>query len=175
MQTIKTIIKTFFILFILATLIACPKSSGSKIDGSEEGIFSDEDLALQNENRWRDGGTIPTAQANGPFKDLFFAFDSSEVSREYYQELRDNVKIMNEDPKLKVEVEGHCDKRGTTEYNMALGERRAKAVMGLLVSFGANPKQLSTVSYGEEIPLDPTDSESAFAKNRRVHFAVYKK
>ena len=68
--------------------------------------------------------------------------------------------------------EGHCDERGTVEYNLALGERRAQATRDYLVSLGVEAGRLSTVSYGKERPLDPSSTESAYAKNRRAHFAV---
>ena len=73
---------------------------------------------------------------------------------------------------IKVEVEGHCDERGTNEYNMALGERRATAAADYLRSLGVSGDRMRTVSYGEELPLDPRHNEEAWAKNRRVHFSV---
>ena len=149
----------------------CSKSS--KGTGDSNGL-SEEELAMQNQQRWADGGNIPNAEENGPFKDIHFDFDSSTVRQDYYPDMKNGVKMLNDDPTLHAEIEGHCDKRGTTEYNMALGERRAKAVASLMVSFGARTNQLSTVSYGAEIPLDPSNSEDAYAKNRRAHFAVYR-
>ena len=79
---------------------------------------------------------------------------------------------MKKNPRAKVQVEGHCDERGTAEYNMALGERRATAVMTYLVSLGVPKAALSTVSFGKEKPLDPEYNEGAWAKNRRAHFVV---
>ena len=72
----------------------------------------------------------------------------------------------------KVTIEGHCDERGTAEYNLALGERRAKAAQEYLVFLGVGAQRLSTISYGEEKPVDPGNNEAAWAKNRRAHFVV---
>ena len=69
-------------------------------------------------------------------------------------------------------IEGHCDERGTAEYNIALGERRARSAMDFLVDLGISASRLSTVSYGEERPLDPRHNEAAWAKNRRAHFVI---
>ena len=79
---------------------------------------------------------------------------------------------LKKNPKAKLQIEGHCDERGTAEYNMALGERRATAVMTYLVSLGVSKAALSTVSFGKEKPLDPGHDEGAWAKNRRAHFVL---
>ncbi len=157
---------------LTALLIAaggCSSSSGGK-----DGNISDQDLALSEQNRFGEGNIPGAESGSGAFKDVLFMYDSSTVPDEYQQQVRDAAQALQGDPSLHAEIEGHCDKRGTSEYNMALGERRAKAVASLLVSFGVPSSQLSTVSYGEEIPLVPGDSEDAYAKNRRAHFAVYR-
>lgn len=161
-----------FVLVFVGLTAACSKSS--KQGQTSDQNLAEQDLALAEGQRWADGGTIPRAEEGGMFKDVHFDYDSSTVRSEYHNELRKNVEILRQDPTLRVEIEGHCDRRGTTEYNMALGERRARAVGSLLVSFGAPSGQLSTVSYGEEVPLDSADTEEAYAKNRRVHFAIYR-
>jgi peptidoglycan-associated lipoprotein len=158
------------VLFVMG-VGACSKTGKGGSQGSDQSL-SDQDLALAESQRWADGGSIPQAQAGGVFKDVHFDYDSSAVSAQYQSELKKNAELIRTDPTLRVEIEGHCDRRGTTDYNMALGERRAGAVGALLISFGAPAAQLSTVSYGEEVPLDPAETEEAYAKNRRVHFAV---
>lgn len=169
--SLRPILLVLILAVSLLCMAACSKSSGSSGEGLDgKGAFSDEDLAL-NANRYGDG-TIPEAQEGGLFDDLFFDYDSSSIRPEYHPILQENAKVIQADPTLHAEIEGHCDKRGTNEYNLALGERRAKAVAALLVSYGARASQLSTISYGEEIPLDPGDSEAAYSKNRRVHFAL---
>ena len=81
---------------------------------------------------------------------------------------------MKKNSALKVRIEGHCDERGSDEYNLALGERRAKAAMNYLVTLGIADKRLSVISYGKEKPVDPGHDEAAWAKNRRAEFVIQK-
>lgn len=134
--------------------------------------FSDEDLAM-NARDWN-GGNIPQAQAGGPFADIRFDYDSAIIPADDQVKLKEDSQILLSDPSLHAEIEGHCDKRGTNEYNLALGEERAMSVASFLVKLGVPATQLSRISYGEEIPLDSSDSEAAYAKNRRAHFALYR-
>ena len=83
-----------------------------------------------------------------------------------------NATILQLDPELKVSIEGHCDDRGSDEYNLSLGERRAQSVRAYLVSLGIEPQRLTTISYGEEKPLDTANNEMAWAKNRRAEFKL---
>lgn len=170
--------KRLFLTLLVAALLSsgCSKTSksGTGEGGDEAGGISDQDLALQDQKRWADNANIPRPSSGGPFSDVHFDYDSAVVTSEYQEMLRNDAEALRADTSLHAEIEGHCDKRGTTEYNMALGERRARAIAALLTSNGVGANQLSIVSYGEEIPLDPAESESAFAKNRRAHFAVYR-
>jgi len=103
---------------------------------------------------------------------VFFAFDSYDLdakARDILQRKAQALKIL---PDTRIVVEGHCDERGTEEYNLALGERRARAAYEFLVLMGVNPGRMSIVSYGESRPLDMANSEAAFAKNRRAEFKV---
>src|ERR1700687_5688944 len=109
---------------------------------------------------------------NSPFKALFFEFDSSEVNAAGQAVLDANAAILKRYPGWTVTIEGHCDERGTAEYNLALGERRAVAARAYLVSLGLSADRLRTVSYGKEFPFDPGHDEPAFAKNRRAHFVI---
>lgn len=101
---------------------------------------------------------------------IFFAFDSFELNSEGRSVLQDVSKTMRTYRDLRMRIEGHCDERGTAEYNMALGERRARAVYDFLVVLGVEPRRLQVLSFGEEVPLDPGHNESAWAKNRRAEF-----
>jgi peptidoglycan-associated lipoprotein len=103
---------------------------------------------------------------------LFFALDSSEVSSEGQRVLQDNAAIMRKYPEWQITIEGHCDERGTAEYNLALGERRALAARNYLVSLGIPADKVKTVSYGKEFPFDPGHDDSAWSKNRRAHFVI---
>jgi peptidoglycan-associated lipoprotein len=118
---------------------------------------------------------IDEINKNSPFQALFFAFDSSEVDGAGQQSLNANAEILKKYPSWVVTIEGHADERGTAEYNLALGERRALAARTYLVSLGIPADRLRTVSYGKEFPFDPGHNESAWAKNRRAHFVVTSK
>jgi peptidoglycan-associated lipoprotein len=129
----------------------------------EPAVRPDEDLgsrALEDLNR------------QSPLQPVFFAFDSTEVSAEGRAALDANAVLLRKYATWVVTVEGHCDDRGTAEYNLALGERRALAAKNYLVSLGIEGKRLSTVSYGKEFPFDPGKTEEAYAKNRRAHFVI---
>ncbi len=120
-------------------------------------------------------GNIPLAsEGSGALSDVNFIYDSSTLSSQAQSVLQQNARWLNSNQDQKVVIEGHCDERGTDEYNLALGERRAQAVQNYLQSLGVSAQQLSTVTYGEELPLDPGRSEAAFRKNRRAHFALRK-
>lgn len=168
--------KNFSLLISFAILIFLPSCSSTSSKGGSlqgEAGFSDQDLGLS-EGRWGDGN-IPQAQADGLFKDIHFEYDSAAIRQEYYDMMKRNAEVLSSDEAVHVEVEGHCDSRGTNEYNLALGEERARAVAAVLVSYGVRPSQISTISYGEEIPIDPRQTEEAYAQNRRVHFALYRR
>lgn len=119
------------------------------------------------------GETVPTAEL-GPLPDVYFAFDSSKISDAAKETLKGNAKWLAENAGTKATVEGHCDERGTAEYNMALGERRAKAVYDYLKGLGVATDRLSTISYGKEMPVDPGHNEAAWSKNRRAHLRLSK-
>ncbi|HPI92806.1 MAG TPA: peptidoglycan-associated lipoprotein Pal [Deltaproteobacteria bacterium] len=104
--------------------------------------------------------------------DIYFEYDSFDLTAQAKKVLADKASFLNAHPAIKVTIEGHCDERGTAEYNLALGERRAKAAQEYLVFLGVGAQRLSTISYGEEKPVDPGNNEAAWAKNRRAHFVV---
>jgi peptidoglycan-associated lipoprotein len=105
-------------------------------------------------------------------KDIYFAFDQFDLSDEARRILTENAKILLAHPNLVVQVEGHCDERGSSEYNLALGEKRAVSAKLYLIRLGVKGNRLSTISYGEEMPADPGHTEAAWAKNRRCHFVI---
>ncbi|HEX8043132.1 peptidoglycan-associated lipoprotein Pal [Candidatus Deferrimicrobium sp.] len=117
-------------------------------------------------------GVAVTEEKPSQFDDVRFDFDKSEVKEDGRKTSQVVANYMKKNPKAKLLIEGHCDERGTAEYNMALGERRAAAVMSYLVSLGVSKGALSTVSFGKEKPLDPGHNEEAWAKNRRAHFVL---
>lgn len=101
------------------------------------------------------------------FAPIHFAFDKADLTPESIEILNKNVAVLKANPDLKVVVEGNCDERGTVEYNQALGERRAKAAQEYYISAGIDKSRISIISYGEERPIDPAQTEEAWAKNRR--------
>jgi peptidoglycan-associated lipoprotein len=106
------------------------------------------------------------------FMDIRFAFDRFDLKPEARKILDMHAKWLVAHPEFTVRIEGNCDERGTVEYNIALGQRRAASAMKYLVDLGVAKKRLSTISYGKERPLDPGQNEEAWAKNRRDHFSV---
>jgi peptidoglycan-associated lipoprotein len=109
-----------------------------------------------------------------PLEDIHFAFDDYSLTDTAKTILEKNAAWMRNNPNTKVRIEGNCDERGTNEYNMTLGERRANSGKKYLSKLGVKEEQLATVSYGEEKPFDPGHNEEAWAKNRRDHFAIAK-
>jgi len=105
-------------------------------------------------------------------QDIHFEYDSSKLSSKAKMLLKEKAAWLKANYSASVIVEGHCDNRGTTEYNLALGEQRASAVKAYLINLGVSAARLNTISYGEEQPLDSSQTEQAFSKNRRAHFAI---
>ena len=105
-------------------------------------------------------------------EDILFEFDSAKLSEEAQQILRTKAEWLRINPRAQVIIEGHCDERGTNEYNLALGDRRAFSAKAFLIDLGISQSRLTTVSYGEERPLDSRSDEEAWAKNRRAHFVI---
>ena len=108
-------------------------------------------------------------------KDIHFDFDKYEIRRGDEEILRENAALLKKYPKVRIQVEGHCDERGTVEYNLALGERRANHTKQNLISLGIASDRISTISYGKERPLDRGHTEEAWAANRRAHIVVLSK
>jgi len=117
-------------------------------------------------------GVAVTEEQRSQFDDVRFDFDKSDLKEDGRKTCQVVADYLRKNPKAKLQIEGHCDERGTAEYNLALGERRATAVMTYLVSLGVPKAALSTVSFGKEKPLDPGHNEDAWAKNRRAHFVL---
>jgi peptidoglycan-associated lipoprotein len=108
-------------------------------------------------------------------KDIHFDFDKYEIRLGDAEILKETSALLIKYPMMKFQIEGHCDERGTAEYNLALGERRAHSAKSYLTSLGIEASRIVTISYGEERPLDPKQDEEAWAKNRRAHFAILPK
>ena len=122
-----------------------------------------------------DSRDIDDINKNSPFQPVFYKLDSSEVDGAGQQVLNANAEILKKYPTWVITIEGHADERGTAEYNLALGERRALAARNYLVSLGIPADRLRTVSYGKEFPFEPGHNEAAWEKNRRAQFVVTSK
>lgn len=105
-------------------------------------------------------------------EDILFEFDSASLSVEAQEILRAKAAWLRENPRARVVIEGHCDERGTNEYNLALGDRRAFSSKSFLVDLGIADSRLTTISYGEEQPVDSRATEDAWTQNRRAHFVI---
>jgi peptidoglycan-associated lipoprotein len=129
-----------------------------------------EEAIKPSENPIQPIGTLEGEE--GPLRDIHFDYDKYNLTDEAADVMAANGEYLMNHPDLKVLIEGHCDERGTEEYNLALGEKRALAARDFLVRFGIDKSRVSIISYGEERPLDPASNEMAWSINRRAHFVI---
>ena len=115
---------------------------------------------------------IEDINKDSPLKPVFFAYDSDVLDDAARKTMADNAEVMKKYGTWVITIEGHCDERGTAEYNLALGDRRAIAAKNYMVTLGIAADRLRTVSYGNEFPFDPAHEESAYKQNRRAHFML---
>jgi peptidoglycan-associated lipoprotein len=116
--------------------------------------------------------SVEEIEKSGLLAEVYFDFDRADIREQDRAALSKNAEALKKFDFLKVTVEGHCDERGTVEYNLALGERRARAAYDYLVSLGVPADRLKTVSYGKEVPVCTQSSEDCWQRNRRAHFTV---
>lgn len=168
MQT-TTLYKSLGLAFGALLLTAC--ASKGDIDEGTSQIEEAQDQTTQVVEDAKVSGEELKAQAEAALRDqtvFYFAFDQSTIKEDGKKALKAHAKYLAANSSAKVTLEGHADERGTTEYNLALGERRSMSVRAYLLSNGAKAEQLKVVSYGEERPAVMGSSEDAYAKNRRV-------
>jgi len=139
--------------------------------GGAAGQLGEEGLAPGGSLEQYQKGTLGSGE-QGPLKDIHFAFDSYDLDEPARTTLRDNAAWLKDHTGAKVEIEGHCDERGTVEYNLALGTKRASAAKEYLAALGIAADRLTTISYGEELPLCHEHTETCWQTNRRVHFVL---
>ncbi len=120
-------------------------------------------------------GNTKVVQLHSALEKVYFDYDASGLSDQARATLAKNVDMMHRNSTVTVQIEGNCDERGSSEYNLALGERRAKTAMQYMVTMGIPGKRLSVISYGKEKPADPGHDEAAWAKNRRDEFVITSK
>jgi len=175
------------VLAVLSLVMACicrpkavkPTEEAAKLippaeKKMEEEVIAAKEPAAVKEAEVKEEVSMKPVEEVSPLEDIHFAFDDYSLTDEAKAILEKNATWMKNNPNAKVRIEGNCDERGTNEYNMALGERRANSGKKYLIKLGIMEPQLSTISYGEEKPLDPGHNEEAWAKNRRDHFPIVK-
>lgn len=151
--------------------VSAPSSPESKPGGIVTETMKPETPPMA-EKQMAMAGVAATQEKPSPLEDIHFDFDKSFIREDAKPALQRVAEALKKSPGASVLIEGHCDERGTAEYNLALGERRAASAKSYLVSLGVKAGALSTVSFGEEKPLDPGHNEEAWAKNRRAHFVM---
>ncbi len=159
----------FSVGLIALTIImgGCSKKNVKPDDGGDSGSVSESTIA---------SGANDSDSGNAlGLKTVHFPYDSSDISGTAKEEIAHNIKILNSNAALKVQIEGHCDDRGGIQYNLALGERRAAALKNALVASGINKSRLTTISFGKEKPVVQGSSEEAWAQNRRGNFVITEK
>jgi peptidoglycan-associated lipoprotein len=151
---------------------AAAKSAAQGAGEGQRGATSESTTPGQSSlDQLREGKPAVTP-ASSPLKDIHFSFDSYDLEGEARATLKANADWLKSNPAARIEIEGHCDERGTNEYNLALGAKRAQAAKDYLVSLGISAERLSTISYGEEIPVCTEHNESCWSQNRRARFVI---
>ncbi len=151
------------------------QAAGGQSGIQEEGLTGGQVNQLQKEGAQESMG-VAEDQALNAFisEDIYFDFDSAQLLPKAQEVLKRKADWLRAHPGARVIIEGHTDERGTVEYNLALGDRRAEAAKSFLVELGISPDRITTISYGEERPADPGHDEAAWAKNRRAQFVLEK-
>lgn len=161
-----------------ATDDAAAKAAADKAKAEEEAAArrraEEEAARIKAEKMREEEATRKAVAAMQMFlnEDAYFDFDSSALTAAAQDVLRRKAQYLDANPGVNVLIEGHCDDRGTNEYNLALGERRAQSAKMFLVDLGIAASRLNTISFGEERPVDTGQNEEAWAKNRRAHFVI---
>jgi len=161
--------KSFFALCVLA--LAFTVSCGSKEKKGEDGSVpgGDPDASIETKNMNFDPEGSDSGKISG-LSTVNFDYDKATLTTAARELLKQNAGWINDNKDVVVQIEGHCDVRGSVEYNLALGERRAKSVKNYMVSLGVDPKRMTIISYGEEKTIDDGSSDAAHARNRRANF-----
>lgn len=179
----KNLLKgVWFAVLILALVIGCAKKP-PKTEGTTEGISpvpsettpTTFETPISQEKPIREEEILSVEELQSALKDIHFEFDKYDLTAEARNILAENSKYLLQHPTVEIIIEGHCDERGSNEYNMALGEKRALSAKKYLEMLGVSADRMSTISYGEERPIDLGHNEEAWAKNRRAHFRVVSK
>jgi len=145
--------------------------SADLLSPEDKGTIDSEDIALSEEELAASASNV-VALESFDASDILFEYDNADLNQQNRDTLAKIADWMSRHTTARLRIEGHADERGTSEYNLALGERRASAARKYLVALGLDADRFSTVSYGEEMPLDYGHTEAAWSRNRRVHFEL---
>ncbi len=180
---VKSLVLPMFLLLVLTLVAGCAKKPAATTTATDE-TMTTEQMGQDTQAGFGENGLSESAIGDDSMSGassaeevqalerVHFNFDQYNLTAEAQSKLVGNANYMKENPDVKVRIEGYCDERGSDEYNLALGQRRALAAKNYLVSLGVAPERLSVISYGEELPLDPSGTEEAYAMNRRAEFKV---
>jgi len=186
----KKVYLPLIVILISVLFVACPKKADEDVDlppdDTGTAVIGDEVIEDSGSDtaRWKTGsdldsepstGEIPKTSDEASFEIVYFDFDKYNLRPDAIAALQKNIAILKQNPSMRIVIEGHCDERGTNEYNMALGMRRANSCKNYLIANGIESSRVTIVSFGEERPADPGHNEAAWAKNRRAEFKVISK
>lgn len=172
------ILMMVFVIPAMLLTVSCAKKpvidddsaiSAEESEAARLARLEEERLAAEQAQRERE---MMSAKEQFLNKHIYFDFDSSVLTSVAQSILREKAEWLYTNPDVNVVIEGHCDERGTTAYNLALGDRRAESAKAFLINMGISNARMTTISYGEEMPLDPSHNEAAWAKNRRTAFVL---
>ena len=158
-----------FLMFVSIIATGCPPKPKGQSGGFGDGGTAADSSRPSNSDIISDSNDKSNALG---LKDIYFAYNSSSLSSDARRAIKSNVSILEGDRNLRITVAGHCDDRGSSEYNLSLGEDRAKAVRKYLIDLGINSRSISFTSYGEEQPQCSASTSSCWQKNRRAQFLV---
>ncbi|GAB4341085.1 MAG: peptidoglycan-associated lipoprotein Pal [Desulfobulbaceae bacterium] len=165
------VVKALFVLFAVLVLGGCGQKAVEAPEVSDPGAMGPAE-SLESEVSATDN--IMEGRTSGPMLPIYFDFDSSAIRADQVERIEANADFLKQNPEIKIRIEGNCDPRGTKEYNLALGERRAQSAKKYLINLGIDESRLSTVSWGEEKLLLYGHDEISWAQNRRDDFVIVK-
>jgi peptidoglycan-associated lipoprotein len=179
----KTIVFGFIVISVLVALAGCsstadkPEASSTAaatgpVEAKKQPASAPTDQTSSSSLDALKRGESTATPESSPLKDVYFDFDKFDLRADARETLKANWAWLKANPSAQVQLEGHCDERGTTEYNLALGSKRAQSVKDYLVTLGATADRLSTISYGEELPVCREQTEECWQKNRRARFVI---
>jgi peptidoglycan-associated lipoprotein len=179
MKALRSLVVVSVVLLTAAWIAGCSKTANDPTLAGNS-TAARKDAASAASNRGQSQGSLddlrsgqpPVTPANSPLKEIYFDFDSYALRTDARETLKGDAEWLKRNPGVRVTVEGHCDERGTTEYNLALGAKRAQAAKDYLISLGLPADRITTTSFGSETPVCRDHSDECWQKNRRGRFVV---